>query len=182
MSERYDDDIPSYCFEEVKLKEAQEEWQKITDRYEKHKEERNRKRAEIEQKKLQAQKAQAEKRKEELKQSRCANFRLFLMSLSLTLPLIMLDAPILLICITTFLVFLPLFIHSESFVYIFILLYNIVRPILYIWGIIVTAQGNQDFFAIAFYILTALQLIDIIKKLIGTIIIISMIIKGDDNS
>ena len=110
-------------------------------------------------------------------------FKLCLMQLSLMLPLIMMDTPILIIIIVTTLVFLPLLLGSLWMSIILSCLYDIVRPILYIIGIIITIQGQQDFFAIAFYILTALQSINIVKKLFGTICMIILALtnnKGDD--
>ena len=103
-------------------------------------------------------------------------FQSFLMSLSLLVPLIMLDTPILIICIITFLIFSPLLFKSLKFAMILYITYDIARPILYVCGLIVTVLGKQDFFAIAFYILMALQAWNIIKKLIGTISIIVTIL------
>ena len=107
-------------------------------------------------------------------------FTMVLMSISLTLPLIMLDAPFGIILVATTIIFLPCILmfvppleDLTSISYIIIWhLYNIVRPILYICGLVVTIQGTQDFFAIAFYILMGLQSMNIIKNFIGTIIII----------
>jgi hypothetical protein len=39
-----------------------------------------------------------------------------------------------------------------------------------VWGLVVTVQGEQDFFAIAFYIFMGLQAIDIIKKFVVTVL------------
>lgn len=93
----------------------------------------------------------------------------FLRSLSLTLPLIMLDAPIWVICLATFILFSPLLFGSLLYTGIVYCLYDIVRPILYIWGLVVTIQGKQDFFAIAFYVLMGLQIVNIIKRFLGTV-------------
>lgn len=105
--------------------------------------------------------------------------RAFLLSLSLTIPHIMLDTPPWLICVITFLVFSPLLFRSLTYATIMYCAYDIVRPIFYAWAFIVTVQGKQDIFAIAFYILMALQSISMIKKLIGTIGIIVLALNGD---
>ena len=99
-------------------------------------------------------------------------FKSFLMSLSLTLPLCMLNAPIWMIGLATFLVFSPLIFGSFTYATFLYCVYDIVRPILYIWALVVTIQGEQDFFAKAFYVLFAIQVITIAKRLIGTIGII----------
>ena len=99
-------------------------------------------------------------------------FQLFLMQLSISIALIMLDAPLFLITVATILVFSPMFFGSSTYATILFCSYDIIRAILYIWALIVTIGGEQDFFAIAFYILSGLQAISIIKRLIGTIGII----------
>lgn len=107
-----------------------------------------------------------------MNENRFVNFKLFLMSLSLTLSLMMLDAPIWLIGISTLLVFSPFLFNSFTYATFLYCAYDIIRPILYTWALVVTIQGKQDFFAIAFYILAGLQAISIIKRFIGTIGII----------
>lgn len=99
-------------------------------------------------------------------------FRLFLMELSLGIALIMLNAPLWLILVATFLIFSPMFFGSLTYATIVYSAYDIVRPILYIWAVVATIQGKQDFFAIAFYIIAGLQVISIVKRFIGTISII----------
>ena len=99
-------------------------------------------------------------------------FKHFLMELSLSISLIMLNAPLWLIIVATFLVFSPLLFNSLTYATFLYCAYDIARPILYIWAIVVTIQGKQDFIAIAFYILAGLQIASIVKKLIGTIGII----------
>lgn len=105
----------------------------------------------------------------ENKENNYVYIRIFLLSLSIVLPLIMIDAPIWVICIVTFLLFSPLLFGSILYAAIVYCLYDIVRPILYVCGLIVTIQGEQDFFAISFYILMGLQAINIIKRFIGTV-------------
>ena len=95
--------------------------------------------------------------------------RIFLMSLSLTIALVMVDASSILIAITTFFLFSPLLFGSLTYATIVYIIYDIVRPILYIWALVVTIQGEQDFIATAFYILAALQAINILKRFFGTI-------------
>ena len=108
-------------------------------------------------------------------------FQLFLMQLSISIPLIMLNAPLILILATTFLIFSPLFFGSLPYATVLFSAYDIIRPILYIWALIVTIGGRQDFFAIAFYVLFALQAISILKRLIGTIgIIIVALTEGKE--
>lgn len=99
-------------------------------------------------------------------------FQLFLMQLSISIALIMLDAPLFLITLATILVFSPLFFGSLTYATFLFCAYDIIRPILYIWALAITIGGKQDFFAIAFYILSGVQAISIIKRLIGTICII----------
>ncbi len=95
--------------------------------------------------------------------------QLSLLSLSLILPLIMIKTPIWLICVTTFIVFSPLLFPSVFYTAILFCMYDIIRPILYVWGLVATIQGKQDFFAIAFYILMGLQAFSIIKRFLGTV-------------
>lgn len=92
-----------------------------------------------------------------------------LLSLSLIIPLIMLESPIWLIGLVTFIMFSPLLFASLIYAAILYFSYDIIRPILYIWALVVTIQGKQDFFAVAFYILMALQAASIIKRLIGSV-------------
>lgn len=98
--------------------------------------------------------------------------KFILMSVSLTIALAMLNAPYLLISIVAFLVVSPLIFHSNVWATLILTAYNIVRPIFYVWATVVTVQGKQDFLAIAFYVLAVLQVISIIKNLIGTVMII----------
>jgi hypothetical protein len=99
-------------------------------------------------------------------------FQLFLMQLSISIALIMLDAPLFIIIATPVIMFSPLFLGSLTYATILFCLYDIIRPILYISALVVTIGGKQDFFAIAFYVIFGLQAITIVKRLIGTICII----------
>lgn len=95
--------------------------------------------------------------------------RIFLMSLSLTMALVMLNTPYILIAITTLFLFSPILFNSMLYASLVYIIYDIARPTLYIWALVVTIQGKQDFIAIAFYILAALQVINILKRFIDTV-------------
>ncbi len=97
--------------------------------------------------------------------------KILLMSVSLTIALVMLDANLLIISAITFLLFSPLMFLSVAWGTIVYTVYDIVRPILYIWALVVTIKGEQDFIAMAFYILAILQAINIAKRFIGTLIV-----------
>lgn len=101
------------------------------------------------------------------------------MSVSLTIALIMLNVPSLLISIVAFLVVSPLIFNSETWFLLVFHAYNVVRPILYVWATVVTIQGKQDFLAIAFYILAALQVISIIKNFLFTVVLIFTLFKSN---
>ena len=95
-------------------------------------------------------------------------FRMFLCSISLTIPLLMIDAPAWVISLVSLVMFLPFIFQSPSLVIPVIAIYSVLlRPGLYIWALIVTARGPQDFIAIAFYIVSGLQAISIIKNFIA---------------
>lgn len=96
-------------------------------------------------------------------------FQIFLLSLSLTLPLIMVNTPVWLIAIVTFLMFSPALFGSVLYAVILYCIYDIIRPILYVWGLVVAIQGKQDLFTVVFYILVVLQAVDIVKRFIGTV-------------
>jgi hypothetical protein len=93
--------------------------------------------------------------------------KLVLKSLSVSIPLIMLDAPFWVIPIVTAVVFVSALCGSVVIAYAYRFLHNIIiRPGLYIWALIVTISGEQDFVAIAFYIVFALQLKNIILSFV----------------
>lgn len=92
------------------------------------------------------------------------------MALSLTLPLLMLDAPIWLMTVVDIIILSPMLFWSQSLAVIVPRAYYLIKPILYIWALVVTILGAQDFFAIAFYILMGLQIPKMIMNFIGTII------------
>ena len=100
------------------------------------------------------------------------------MVISITIPLLMLDAPIWLMVVVDLIILSPMLFWSRSLSVIVPYAYYIIKPILYVWALVVTILGVQDFFAIAFYILMALQTPNMIKNFIGTILIIYYMIVG----
>lgn len=100
--------------------------------------------------------------------------QLFLMSLSLTVPLILIGASSLVITIVTIIVFATALSGSVLIAYVYRLLHNIIlRPGLYIWALIVAISGAQDIITIGFYIVFVCQLKNIIANFIGEIMILS---------
>lgn len=94
------------------------------------------------------------------------------MVLSITVPLLMLDTPIWLMSLIDLVILSPMLLWSQKLSVIVPYAYHIIRPILYISALVVTILGVQDFLAIAFYILMAIQIPRMIKNFIGTILII----------
>jgi hypothetical protein len=102
-----------------------------------------------------------------------ALIKLLFMSLSLTVPLIMIGASSLIISLISLIVFVSALCGNVLIAYIYRVLQNIIlRPGLYIWALIATIRGPQDFIAICFYIIFALQIINIIKNFIFEIILL----------
>lgn len=102
-----------------------------------------------------------------------AMFTLFLMSLSLTIPLVVINAPIWIIVLITIAVFASALSGNEGIALLYRQFHNIVlRPALYIWALVIAINGPQDFVAIGFYIAAALQIWNIIKNFIGEILLI----------
>ena len=103
-----------------------------------------------------------------------ALWHLFFMSLSLTIPLIMIGASSWVITLVTILIFVTALCGNVGIAYIYRMLHNIIlRPGLYIWALIATIAGPQDIIAIGFYIVLVFQAKNIISNLIGEIIILS---------
>lgn len=99
--------------------------------------------------------------------------RLFLMSLSLAIPLIMIGASGWIITLVTIIIFATALCGNMGIAYIYRLLHNIIlRPGLYIWALIVIVSGQQDIVAIGFYIVFACQLKNIIGNFIGEILLL----------
>ena len=114
-----------------------------------------------------------------MKEQDCTKRMLLLLlplMLSITLPLIMLDAPIWLITVVDLIILSPMLLWSQTLTVIVPYAYYIIKPILYVWALVVTILGVQDFFAIAFYILMAIQTPNMIKNFIGTILILYTIV------
>jgi hypothetical protein len=105
-------------------------------------------------------------------------WKLFLMSLSLTIPLIMIGASGWIITLATIIVFATALSGRTRIAYIYRILHNILlRPGLYIWALIVTISGPQDIVAIGFYIAIVCQAKNIIGNFIGEILILSSLLK-----
>ena len=94
---------------------------------------------------------------------------LFFKSLSITIALIMLHAPVIVIVAVPIVMFLPMLIGSPIIVAIVLYAYNLFRPIFYIAALIITTKGQQDVFAIAFYIISAVQIPSMLLNLFHTI-------------
>lgn len=101
------------------------------------------------------------------------------MALSITLPLLMLDAPVWLMTIVDLILLSPMLLCSVKLTQIIPFAYYIINPIIYISALVVSIQGPQDFFAIAFYILMGIQAPRMIKNFIGTTLILYYTIVGD---
>lgn len=98
--------------------------------------------------------------------------KLLLMSLSLTIPLIIIGASGWIIAFITITVFASALSGREGIALIYRQLHNIIlRPGLYIWALIVAIYGPQDFIAIGFYIVTGLQALNIIRNFITEILL-----------
>lgn len=100
------------------------------------------------------------------------------MVVSITIPLLMLDTPVWLMAIINLMILSPMLLVSLKLSTIVPYAYYIINPILYVWALIVTIIGVQDFLAIAFYILMAIQTPKMMKNFIGTIIILVLAIKA----
>ena len=92
-------------------------------------------------------------------------FMAFLASLSLTIPLIVIGTPLWVISVVSLAMFLPYIIPSDWTAIAIIALYTLLlRPGFYVWALVVTINGQQDFIAIAFYVIAGLQAISIVKN------------------
>lgn len=175
LAERYKSGVSSFeplCISqdslEDKIKEIKE--QKAWDDYKEHKAQEASYRAE----------SQNEENTENERQIKHLLFKFFLMDISITLPLIMMEAPSWLITLLVpILIFSPMFVKSPYYVALYTLIYNFGRPILYACGLAATIGGVQDAVAVVFYVITAVQSINIIKKLIETIIILIYNFRND---
>lgn len=101
-------------------------------------------------------------------------FYLFLMSLSLNIPLILIGASGWTLTLVIIVVFATALSGNTLIAYIYRVLHNIIlRPGLYIWALIVAISGPQDIVTIGFYIVFAFQLKNIVGNLIGEVMILS---------
>lgn len=99
---------------------------------------------------------------------------LFLMALSLAIPLIIIGASGWIISVVSIIVFVTALCGNEGIAYVYRLLHNIIlRPGLYIWALISAINGPQDIIAIGFYVVFVFQLWNIIANFVGEIIILS---------
>lgn len=106
-------------------------------------------------------------------------FMAFLASLSLSIPLIVIGVPFWVISVVSLAMFLPRIIPSEWIAITVIALYTLLlRPGLYIWALVVATNGQQDFVAIAFYVVAGLQAISIIKNFITYILAFVFSMRG----
>lgn len=94
------------------------------------------------------------------------------MVVSITIPLLMIGAPVWLMTIIDLIILSPMLLVSIRLTTIVPYAYYIIKPILYVWALVVTILGVQDFLAIAFYVLMAIQTPRMIKNFIGTILIL----------
>lgn len=117
-----------------------------------------------------------------MKDNRMLNYGLFmafLYSLSLTIPLLIIDVPFWVISVVSLVMFLPYIIPSDWTAIAVIALYTLIlRPGLYIWALVVAISGQQDIIAIAFYVIAGLQSVSIIKNFIAFILTVILSMRG----
>lgn len=101
------------------------------------------------------------------------------MVLSVTLPLLMLNAPVWVMTLADLIILSPMLFWSVKLTKIIPFTYYILNPIIYIVALVITIMGKQDFFAITFYVLMGIQTPKMIKNFIGTILIIYYTISED---
>ena len=122
-----------------------------------------------------------QEKKEEPNYTKQMLWLLLPMSLSIILALIMLDISVWLISAVNIVILSPVLFWSKKLAVIVPYVYYITKPILYVWALVVTIRGEQDFFAIAFYILMAIQIPKMITNFIGTIAILFCAITSEKN-
>lgn len=96
-------------------------------------------------------------------------FFVYLKTLSISIALIMLNAPTIIIVLVTIAMFLCVFLNIDFLVVLVAKFYIFGRPILYLVALIVTFCGEQDAIAVIFYILTALQIFSMVKSILRVI-------------
>ena len=111
-----------------------------------------------------------------MNEDRAINYGLFtalLAALSLGMPLIVIGVPFWVISVVSLVMFLPYFIQStRTFIAVSVIYAIVLRPGLYIWGLIAAINGPQDFVAIAFYVIAGLQVFSIVKNFLAYILIL----------
>lgn len=101
-------------------------------------------------------------------------FQLFFMSISISIPLILIGASFWIIAIVITIIFATAFSGNMLIAYVYRILHNIfLRPGLYIWALIVVLTGPQDIAAIGFYIVCFFQVKNIITYFIGEILLLT---------
>ena len=104
------------------------------------------------------------------------NYGLFmavLASISISIPLIVIGVPYWVILAVSLFMFLPGIIQSTRiFIAVSAIYAILLRPGLYILGLIAAINGPQDFIAIAFYVIAGLQAYNIIKNFLAYTLIL----------
>lgn len=103
---------------------------------------------------------------------------LFFKSVSVIIALIMFESPMPAILAVPIVMFLPMLIGSPIILSIVLHVYNLFRPVFYVAAIISTIIGNQDMVAIAFYIISAIQIPSMLSNLLQTISFLVLLIKN----
>lgn len=91
------------------------------------------------------------------------------MVIAITIPLVMIRVPGWLATTIFVIMFSPMLIMSTKWAAIVLCSYYIFKPVIYVWALVVTIHGVQNFWAIAFYILMAIQAPRMIGHFIGAI-------------
>ena len=102
--------------------------------------------------------------------------KLFLMSLSIVFPLILIGTPGWGLTLATIVIFAAELSNNALISYIYRMIHNIfLRPGLYICALIITITGPQDFIAIVFYIALGFQIKNIAENfVVGIIMLVSI--------
>ena len=100
---------------------------------------------------------------------RYTNSRGFWASVSLAIALIVMEAPSWVMLLTTLFVFLPCIFNSDGIFLTVFFTYSFARPVLYVFALISAIKGPQDFVAIAFYVVAAIQVLSMVRNIIACI-------------
>lgn len=106
------------------------------------------------------------------------NSRGFWASVSLAIALIVIGAPSWVMLLTTLFVFLPCIFNSDGIFLTVFFTYSFARPVLYVFALISAIKGPQDFIAIAFYVVAAVQVFAMVQNII--ICIMSVVRSHDE--